>query len=303
MTSLWRFRCADHNSDGFIVVAVLWILSALAALASIYSIYVAHAAISISVNDDAARTEALVSASLELTAHRVTAVGGADRPSRGRFAFRLNGASVAVEFRSEAARVDLNKASKDLLTGLFGVLGSPGEADQYADRIIGWRSTRSSSQDTEESLYRAAGLGYGPRGAPFAHVGELALVLGLSPALVERALPFVTIYSGRAKVNVRDAAPEVIAALPGMTSDRLGEALNDRQSLLRNSGLLDVTNESSKAVRVYVRMVFDNGRAIVAESVILIDGDSEPYRILSWKVDADVQKVSAVATWDAGRAP
>src|SRR5438874_9242215 len=100
------------NRDGFIVVAALWILSALAALASIYSIYVANAATSIAVNDDAIRAEALVSASLELTAYQLTAASAKERPSRGNFAFRMNGANVAVEFRSEAARVDLNKASK-----------------------------------------------------------------------------------------------------------------------------------------------------------------------------------------------
>jgi len=285
MMSAWRFQFADRGGDGFIVVAVLWILSALATLVSIYSIYVANAAVSVSVNDDAVRAEALVSASLELTAHRVTAGGRADRPSRGHLAFRMNGANVAVEFCSEAARVDLNKASKALLIGLFGVLGSPGDAEQYADRVIGWRSAaRSGSQNAEELLYRAAGFGYGPRRAPFAHVGELALVLGLPPGLVERALPFVTVYSGRAKVNVRDAAPEIIAALPGMTPERLGDALSDRQSLLGDPGLLEVTNDTSKAVRVNVRMVFDSGRAIAAESVILVDGDTEPYRILSWTI-------------------
>ncbi len=299
----WRFQFADRSSDGFIVVAVLWILSALATLASIYSIYVANAAVSVSVNDDAVRAEALVSASLELAAHRVTVGGRANRPSRGHLAFRMNGANVTVEFCSEAARIDLNKASKELLAGLFGALGSPGDAEQYADRVIGWRSAaRSGSQDNEESLYRAAGFGYGPRRAPFAHVGELALVLGFPPVLVERASPFVTVYSGRAKINVRDAAPEIIAALPGMTPERLGDALSDRQSLLGDPGLLEVTNDSSKAVRVNVRMVFDSGRAIAAESVILVDGDTEPYRILSWTIDTDVQS-AFLAARNTGRAP
>ncbi len=89
-------------------------------------------------------------------------------------------------------------------------------ADQYADRIVGWRSAPpSDSQDPEESLYRAAGLNYGPRGAPFAHAAELALVVGVPPAMAERAMPYVTVFSGRPEINVRDAAPEVIAALPG----------------------------------------------------------------------------------------
>jgi general secretion pathway protein K len=293
-----RRQGSCDNRDGFIVVAALWILSALAALASVYSIYVANAAISVALNDDSIRAEALVSASLELTAYQLTASAAKDRPSRGAFAFRMNGANVAVEFRSEAARVDLNKASKALLAGLFGALGAhPDDAEQYADRIVGWRSAPpSGSQNKEESQYQAAGLNYGPRGAPFAHVGELALVLGLPPAMVDRAIPYVTVYSGRSEVNVRDAAPEVIAALPGMTPERLNMVLNDRQSLSAQSSLAllgpaqaEATTEGSKATRVAVRMAFDNGRTIFSEAVILVDGRNEPYRVLSWQDDADAQ--------------
>lgn len=294
-----RSQHSGRNREGFIVVAALWILGALAALASIYLIYVANAASSIAVNDDAIRAEVLVSASLELTAYQMTAVRREDRPSSGRFAFRMNGANVSVDFCSEAARVDLNKASKALLAGLFSVLGAyPDDAEQYADRIIGWRSAPpSGSQDKEEALYQAAGLNYGPRGAPFVHVGELALVLGLPPAMVERAMPYITVYSGRSEINVHDAAPEIIAALPGMTPERLNAVLNDRQLLTEKSSLTqlglapaEATVEGSKAMRITVRMAFDSGRKIVSEAVILIDGRDEPYRVLSWQSDAEAQR-------------
>ena len=72
----------------------------------------------------------------------------------------------------------------------------------------------------EASAFRMARLGYQPRGAKFPHTNELSLVRDLPISLVERALPFVTVYSGRPQINILDAAPEVIAALPGMTQDR-----------------------------------------------------------------------------------
>lgn len=294
-----KSRVHDSRSRrGFIVVAALWILAALAALASIYSIYVANAATAVAVNDDTIRAEALVSSSLELTAYQVTAARPENRPSSGHFAFRMNGADVSVNFCSEAARVDLNKASKALLAGLFSALGAhPDDAEQYAERIIGWRSPPSpGAQDKEESFYTAAGLNYGPRGAPFAHAGELALVLGLPPAMVERAMRYVTVYSGRAEVNIRDAAPEIIAALPGMTPERLNSVLNERSSLTDKSSLAllgpaqtQATADASKAVRVTVRMRFDSGRSIASEAVIFIDGRDEPYRVLSWQNEADAQ--------------
>src|SRR5262249_18570185 len=199
----------QSDRAGFIVVAALWILAALATLASVYAVYVANTAVAVSINDDSIQAEALVAASLELAAYQVSSIRREERPPRGRFAFRMGRANVAVEFCSEAARIDLNAASKPLLAGLFGALGAhPADADQYADRIIGWRTAPSSgTPDKEASLYRAAGLNYGPRGAPFAHAAELSLVVGLPPALVERAMPLVTVYSGKEGINVVDAAP------------------------------------------------------------------------------------------------
>ena len=36
----------------------------------------------------------------------------------------------------------------------------------------------------------------------FQHVGELALVLGIPEFLVERALPYLTVYSGQPQINI-----------------------------------------------------------------------------------------------------
>jgi general secretion pathway protein K len=240
-----------------------------------------------------------VTAALELTAYRLTSVDVEARPSRGNFVFRLGRTAAAVEFRSEAARIDLNSAPKELLAGLFAGLGAGyPDAEYYADRIIAWRSPRDPDKpDDEASAYRTAGLSYPPRQAPFAHVGELGLVLGLPPFLVERAMPFVTVFSGRAEINVLDAAPEVVAAIPGMTPDRLYAVLSQRgtgpqnaqfiQNLL-GSGQTGVTTDAGKAVRVTVRVDFDNRRRVGAEAVILLlDDASEPFRVLSWRDDFD----------------
>jgi general secretion pathway protein K len=282
---------------GFVVVAVLWILGALAALASIYSIYVTNTAVSLSVNDDRLQAEALVRAGLELTAYRLSTQDPDSRPTSGAFRFRMGRADVAVDFRTEAARIDLNMAPKELLAGLFAVLGAPyGAADSYSDRIIGWRQKGGEGQNNEAAAYRTAGLSYGPRQGPFSDAGELWLVLGLPSALVERALPFVTVFSGRPDVDVLDAAPEVLAALPGMTPDRLNGILGQRGPGAANAqivqGLLGpaqgATIKGGKAMRVTVRIAFDNGRRVGAETVILpLDDANQPFRVLWWHDDFD----------------
>jgi general secretion pathway protein K len=281
------------QSDGFIVVAVLWILGALSALLSIYAVFVIDTAAGFAVYDDRLRSESLVSAALELTAYRQLTAAAQSRPSHGRFSFRLGQANVAVEFQSEAARIDLNAASKPLLTGLFVALGARRDiAELYADRVINWRTAPAQDQNSESMAYRAAGLAYEPRGGKFPNVAELTLVRDLPEALVERALPYVTVFNGRPQVNILDAAPEVIAALPGITTERVNAVLAQRQAspddgkaalALLGEARQYASTEVGKTVRVNVQIAFDNGQKAGSEAVISIfDAGDEPYAVLSW---------------------
>jgi general secretion pathway protein K len=287
---------APGARDGFIIVATLWILVALTALASIYAVYVVNTAYAVGTAEDRPQTEAAVRAALELTAYRLTSVGPDARPSSGAFRLRIGRTNVAVDFRSEAARIDLNRGSKELLAGLFTTLGSPpARAEDYANRVIAWRTSRTSvsaAQDEETTLYRSAGRPYGPRGGPFPHVGELTLVLGPPPELIQQATPFLTVFSGQTTVNVLDAPPQVIAALPGMTPDRLLNVLNARAAGVGGNALLEMlgparafaTIASSPAVRVTVLIRADNGRQTRSDAVILlIENAPEPYRVLAWR--------------------
>ena len=319
---------------------MLWILAALATLAVIFSIYLARTAVSLSLNDSDVQTEALVYASLELTAYQVSSpttagstagaaagspAGGAASPaaarlgaspgpgqqarnsnvppppSRGDFSFRLGRASVAVTFMPETARIDVNAASPQLLTNFFTVLGVQREqADQYVKRLAGWVTAPKATQavlpadNTEEALYRAAGRSYGPRGAPFAHIDELSLVVGIPPAIIEQAKPFLTVYTGKATVDVLDAAPEVVAAIPGITPNllqSLAEARRtggtDSQAVARMIGTLPmqgvVSVEGGDTYRVQVRIRYDNGRQAAAEVVIRTGGGDKPYGVLWWR--------------------
>lgn len=284
--------------EGFIVVAVLWILTALATLATIFSIYVINTAMAFSVHNERLQAEGLMRAAIELSAYQV-AVNPQGPPSSGTLVFRIGNAAVNVRFVSETARIDLNTAPKELLAGLFVTLGAARNvADYYADRIIGWRSPPAEGNpDTEAGNYRAAGLAYGPRGAPFPHPGELGLVYGIPDHLVERALPFLTVYSGQPQINIFDAAPQVIAALPGMDAERLNAVLVLRQAGPQNAQGLPAmlgpaqalaTARGSKALRVTARMAFDSGQRMTSEAVIFVlDSGTQPYRVLTWRDDVD----------------
>jgi general secretion pathway protein K len=220
---------------------------------------------------------------------------------------RLGRANVLVNFISEAARIDLNAAPKAMIAGFFAALGAPGEdADRYADRVIGWRQTpKRSDQADEAALYRSSGLTYQPRGAPFAHVNELWLVQGLPPALVARALPFVTVYSGKADINAFDAPPELIQALPGMTPLRAASFLKQRETAPRDKDSLarllgpdqpGASADGSDAFRVKVSIAFQNGWRTGSEAVILLGGGDGPYQVLSWRSDGDTDQSQLATT-------
>jgi general secretion pathway protein K len=314
----------DVGERGFILVAVLWILSALAVLSAVYSVYVSNAAVAAHVTDDGVNAEAAVRAGVELAAYELTAApessgsaqstaapgssGSAQqltaapessRPAQGGFAFRLGRSRIKVSFIAEGARIDLNAAPKELLVALFEAIGAKSDdAATFADRIVGWRKKADKEgQDTEADVYKSAGYSYAPREAPFQSTLELSLVAGIPKYIVERILPLVTVYSGQAQIDVRVASPEVLAALPGMTPDALRQVLAQRaqgtpdgQSLLKLLGPAS-SNASvtpSKATRVLINVRLGNGRDVFAEVVIvtLQDGD-EPFRVLSWRDDID----------------
>ncbi len=290
---------ASSAERGFVIVAVLWIIMALSALAAIFSMYLSASARALALNDTALQIEALVSASLELTAYQLTLAGEKERPSRGSFHFRMDDADVLVTFTSEAARIDLNFATKEVLTGLFAGLGATrAAATEDADRIVGWRTRPVvGSTNDEEALYAAAGLNYGPRQSLFTNVNELALVAGLPSALVDRALPFVTVFNKSSGIDAAIAAPEVIAAFPGKASDTPGGGPGERSTLSSDAssdGSAPAADGAMKAkstsYRIEAAINFSNGRSTASEVVIALDDKAEPYRVLSWQDDVEPRR-------------
>lgn len=285
--------------DGFILVAVLWIVAALATLASIYSIYASNAAAASHVGDDRLQAEASIRAGVELAAFQVLAAPVSARPTHGEFEARVGRTRIFVRYSTEGARIDLNAAPRELLVGLFNAVGADdAKAASYADHIIGWRKKVDANADNPEaSAYKAAGLAYLPRQAPFDNTLELSLVLGLPPPIVERILPYVTVFNGKAQVNIVSAAPEILAALPEMTPDMLHTLLHARASdpddgekLMELAGPARnrVTTGASKALRAVIQVDLARGRRIEAEVVFLpADSGDEPYDILSWRDDFD----------------
>jgi general secretion pathway protein K len=284
----------SRASDGFILLAVLWILGAMATLAVIYSLYARKTVLTFEGHDERLQAQALAMSGVELAAYRITARPNF-RPLTGRLEFRQGRAAIEVRFVTENSRIDLNFAPKDVLAGLFVGFGvQRADALTYADRIGAWRGPlQPGAPDGEADIYRAAGKSYGPRRGPFQHVAELGLVAGLPPDLVDRVLPYLTVYNGGPQVNILAAPPQVLAALPELTPQRLQVLLAMRDNAPEDVVKAQlgptasyVTVAPARTDRVTTDVQFPSGRRIRSQAVILVlDGDAEPYHVLSWQDD------------------
>jgi general secretion pathway protein K len=296
---------ARESQQGFVIVAVIWILVALSSLAMIFAVYLSASAQSMAVSDTALQNEALVSASVELAAYKLILAGEEARPAQGAFHFRMDDADVAVTFTSEAARIDLNLAPKEVLAAFFAGLGAGKDAAmEDAERIVGWR-TRPIPGSPNEEEPRYASLGYTPRQSSFVHVDELALVAGLSPALVERALPFLTVFNGSAEIDSSIAAPEVVAAFAKNTStpnDPFGMQMGALGSSFANADpsapKSNTPATKSLCYRIRTTIGFANGSRSASEVVIALGDKNEPYHVLAWqdgvKLDVNLGAVRPV---------
>jgi general secretion pathway protein K len=106
--------------------------------------------------------------------------------------------TVEVRVENESDRVNLNTASAPLLRALVtAVSGAPGMAGQLAATIVDWRTPGEDGLPggAKAAQYRAAGRPYDPPGAPFRSVAELGDVLGMTPELLARLAPHLTVMT------------------------------------------------------------------------------------------------------------
>ena len=159
---------------------------------------------------------------------------------------------------------------------------------------------------------------YPPRHAPFENALELSLLPGIPLGLIERILPFVTVFSGRAEVDVFTADPTILSAFPEMTPKILGAVLNARASdpddgaallALLGPAKARATVDKSKVFRASISVEFDSGRRVHAEVVVRLKDQGikdenakdqntngqvdEPYELLYWRDDFDGPMQSA----------
>lgn len=208
---------ANRRDRGFALLLVLWTMALLATIgARITASARAEAQVAANVRDAAVTQAAADGAVQDAAFHLLDAPPRRWAADGSRHALAMPG-GVAVEVRveSEDGKVNPNLASAALLAALLREAGADSRtAGRIADGILLWRFpwVARGANDPALTAYRVAGLDYGPAGAPFRSLDEVGAVLGMTPPLLARVRPSLSLFAGNEPDPASASAP-VLAAL------------------------------------------------------------------------------------------
>ena len=186
--------------------------------------------------------------------------------------FAVGECRVVVRLEDEASRINPNLAAPELMAALLQVLGSdPNAAQHIAAAIADWVGSSGTPQtaDALQAEYRAAGLDYGPPGAPLETMDELGRVLGVTPTLYAALKPHLTLYGpAEPKPGIDPIVTAALGQLPQLGGSAPPPAPTPQDTL---------------TVRIIAAAV-GPGNAHVTRAAVVQIGSSLPqgYAVLAW---------------------
>jgi len=307
----------NNGERGVVLVVVLWVVASMALLVSAFNATVRGSATVITSERISAERRAVLEGGLEIVAAQLLADTDArEWPRDGTpQTFQVGSHRLRARVQNASGLVDLNQSDEVLLLGLIQeVAGSSSDATMIRDRILDWRDndTRRRFRGAEDFNYERAGRHHGAGDTDFVHVSQLRDVLGVSTALYQRLVPFVTVFNSDGRINPRTAPRRVLLAIPGVTQaealrvverrkeksdDLLGSnsasddgVINDNEVRRTSTGLTQnnqfLTRDSSSATIVRIDLLNSTGKAILTleATVMLGADDGAPYRVLTWQL-------------------
>ncbi len=196
---------------------------------------------------------------------------------------RADGITLALSATSQAGKLNPNTASAALLAGLLQAVGADGRtAQQIAASIMAWRYPTGETAPLPGRDYR-------PPAAPFESLGELGLVPGMTPALLHRLIPELSLYhSGDPELS--DADPlmrRALAMAAGLDPYNQGNGASDAaaqapgQQQRYDPAVVELRAEASDGDghRFLRRAIALTGSSGGQDS----SGATRPFRIVVWE--------------------
>jgi len=231
-------RAAKGRESGIALVLALWLTVLLTVLASGFAFSMRSEALATRNALSLARARALADGAVERTAYELLRPRLADSWNPDGQLHHWNEADAVIDVTAvdEAARIDVNSAPDAFLKNLLMVDGGLDDAAaaSLVDAIADWRDPDDLRRPNgaEAPEYKAANLKYGPGNAPFETIEEVARVLGMTPAVFQRIVPLITVYSHQPGINPATAARNVLLALPNATPELVDAYIDQRAQAL-----------------------------------------------------------------------
>lgn len=256
---------------GFALLLVLWTMGLLAFLVTRFT--------------TTGRTEARVAANSRTNAANQAAADGAVHVAilrllqgkwiadEGPRIIRAEAATVEIRIASQAARLNPNVAPAPVIRTLLTSVGiEAGKAASLAVAIVDWRSAgpKSLAGGLKLPQYRSAGLDYAPANKYFDSVEELGLVVGMTPALLARIKPFLSVYQESDILGADPLSPDMGQAT---STDRDGWYLG-------STGQVMVVEVKAEAVGAKAGRFTRQAVVRLRKEPSL---DQAPYQILTWE--------------------
>ncbi len=125
-------------------------------------------------------------------------------------AIRVGSADVEVRIKDEEWKVNPNDAKLPVLQALFGHLGvDAAKGTALAHAIVDWHSAGAAPRPAGPRPTRNRGAGTTPAAGNrvFDSLDEIGLVVGMTPALLARMRPYLSIYQEGDVFEADDSAP------------------------------------------------------------------------------------------------
>lgn len=284
---------ARRNRRGVVLVTAVVFTAFLTTLVVAGALYIRDGLGLVAIGRDEVRSDGLIRAGVEMAGGFIinspTFVGDGQP-----YDISLGDGRVTVYAVSEDGKVDLNKADRLLIEGLFRALGAGmDEATYISNQIVAWRDPGANQTlATQAEEFRQNRGDPVSTKRPFRNVADLRNVPGISQKRVEQALPYVTVLSKGNTIYVFAASETVLAALPGISAERARQivkilhtspsAMNLIRPLLGDA-IKYVREERGTAFSLLVQSELDRGYRQTAEVVVVASEDQNvPYRVVSW---------------------
>ncbi len=265
-------RAVPGRPGGFALLLVLWTMALLGLLVARFTA-TGRTEVQVAANQrEAAVTQGAADGAVHEAVLRL--LQGAWLPDGRVRKVLVAETEVEVRAKTQAMKVNPNMAPAQVLQALLvGVGVEAATATVLARAIVDWRQAKpqSLSGGLKLAQYRSAGLPYGPANRLFDSVDELGLVIGMTPALLARIRPMLSVYQD-------GDVPEPAVAIAAATTEAPVPATDPWQ--LGGSGRIMV-------VMIIATAKGASGGLFTRRAVVRLRAESSldqaPYQILTWE--------------------